>query len=176
MLAYSHIKVCISLQQFKLLREVISLFDFDYFTQMCAHTAPLHFTQMCAHTAPLHFTQMCAHTAPLHFTQMCAHTAPLHFTQMCARTAPLHFTLEFLYILHDYCKSYMERCMMICLSFFSFGHCIGCPSSIYGFWLPLWYLQAFLHHFRIKLFANMLLCTVYNVDNTFVIHNLNIAR
>ena len=140
MLAYSHIKVCISLQQFKLLREVISLFDFDYFTQMCAHTAPLHFTQMCAHTAPL------------------------------------HFTLEFLYILHDYCKSYMERCMMICLSFFSFGHCIGCPSSIYGFWLPLWYLQAFLHHFRIKLFANMLLCTVYNVDNTFVIHNLNIAR
>ena len=59
--------------------------------------------------------------------------------------------------------------------FFSFCHCIDCPS-IYGFWLPLWYLQAFLHYFRIKLFANMLLCTVYNVDNTFVIHNLNIAR
>jgi hypothetical protein len=39
-----------------------------------------------------------------------------------------------------------------CLSFFdililitplvSFGHCIVCPSSIYGFWLPLWYLLA----------------------------------
>ena len=27
---------------------------------------------------------------------------------------------------------------------FSFCHCIVCPSSIYGFWLPLWYLQTFL--------------------------------
>jgi hypothetical protein len=33
-----------------------------------------------------------------------------------------------------------------CSSFypFSFGHCIVCPSSIYGFWLPLWYLQTVL--------------------------------
>ena len=29
---------------------------------------------------------------------------------------------------------------------FSFGHCIVCPS-IYGFWLPLWYLQTILHFF-----------------------------
>jgi hypothetical protein len=39
---------------------------------------------------------------------------------------------------------------LCCLSFFylqllitplaSFGHCIFCSSSIYGFWLPLWYL------------------------------------
>jgi hypothetical protein len=30
-----------------------------------------------------------------------------------------------------------------CLSFytFSFGHCVVCSSSIYEFWLPLWYLQ-----------------------------------
>ena len=26
------------------------------------------------------------------------------------------------------------------LSNFSFGHCVVCSSSIYGFWLPLWYL------------------------------------
>ena len=26
----------------------------------------------------------------------------------------------------------------------SFGHCIVCPSSIFGFLLPLWYLQLFL--------------------------------
>jgi fatty-acid desaturase len=25
--------------------------------------------------------------------------------------------------------------------FVSFGHCVVCSSSIYGFWLPLWYLQ-----------------------------------
>ena len=33
---------------------------------------------------------------------------------------------------------------------FSFGHCVVCPSSIYWFWLPLWYLQTLLiryvHH------------------------------
>ena len=31
-----------------------------------------------------------------------------------------------------------------CLSFyiFSFGHCLVCSSSIYRFWLPLWYLLA----------------------------------
>jgi hypothetical protein len=39
---------------------------------------------------------------------------------------------------------------LYCLSFFnlrllmtplvSFGHCIVCPSSTYGFWWPLWYL------------------------------------
>jgi len=26
---------------------------------------------------------------------------------------------------------------------FSFDHCVICSSSIYGFWLPLWYLQIF---------------------------------
>ena len=27
---------------------------------------------------------------------------------------------------------------------FSFGHCVVCSSSIYGFRIPLWYLQALL--------------------------------
>ena len=27
---------------------------------------------------------------------------------------------------------------------FSFGRCVVCSSSIYGFWLPLWYLQTLL--------------------------------
>ena len=33
-----------------------------------------------------------------------------------------------------------------CLSFypFSFGHSVVCSSLIYGFWLPLWYLQTLL--------------------------------
>ena len=26
--------------------------------------------------------------------------------------------------------------------FISLGYCIVCPSSIYGFWLPFWYLQS----------------------------------
>ena len=33
---------------------------------------------------------------------------------------------------------FVDRCLSFCT--FSFGHCVVC-SSIYGFWLPLWYLQ-----------------------------------
>ena len=32
----------------------------------------------------------------------------------------------------------VDRCLSFCT--FSFGHCVVCSSSIYGFWLPLWYL------------------------------------
>jgi len=34
---------------------------------------------------------------------------------------------------------FVDRCLSFCN--FSFGHCVVCSSSIYGFWLPLWYLQ-----------------------------------
>jgi hypothetical protein len=37
------------------------------------------------------------------------------------------------------CVSFIECCLFFCP--FSFGHCVVCSSSIYGFWLPLWYLQ-----------------------------------
>jgi len=37
---------------------------------------------------------------------------------------------------------FVDRCLSICP--FSFGHCVVCLSSIYGFWLPLWYLQTLL--------------------------------
>jgi hypothetical protein len=36
-------------------------------------------------------------------------------------------------------------------STFSFGHCVVCSSSIYGFWLPLWYLQT---HLRVIMFVS----------------------
>ena len=35
---------------------------------------------------------------------------------------------------------FVDNCLTYCP--FSLGHCIVC-SSMYGFWLPLWYLQAF---------------------------------
>jgi hypothetical protein len=40
-------------------------------------------------------------------------------------------------------------CVMFCRSLFvmlsfSLCHCVVCSSSIYGFWLPLWYLQTLL--------------------------------
>jgi hypothetical protein len=40
-------------------------------------------------------------------------------------------------------------CVMYCISlfvplYFSFGHCVVYISSLYGFWLPFWYLQTLL--------------------------------
>ena len=34
---------------------------------------------------------------------------------------------------------FVHRCLSFCT--FSFGHCVVCSSSIYEFWLPLWFLQ-----------------------------------
>ena len=47
---------------------------------------------------------------------------------------------------------FVDRCLSFCT--FSFGHCVVCSSSIYGFWLPLWHLQT-LH---VKLFFDKILC------------------
>jgi hypothetical protein len=38
---------------------------------------------------------------------------------------------------------FVDRCLSF--STFSFGHCVVCSSSIYGFLLPLWYLQTLLY-------------------------------
>jgi hypothetical protein len=43
---------------------------------------------------------------------------------------------------------FVDRCLSFCT--FSFGHCVVC-SSIYGFWLPLWYLQTLLTHKKKKI-------------------------
>jgi len=40
------------------------------------------------------------------------------------------------------CVCFVDRCLSFCL--ISLGHCVVCPSSIYAFWLPLWYLQTLL--------------------------------
>ena len=40
------------------------------------------------------------------------------------------------------CVYFVHRCVSV--SPFSFGHYVICSSSIYGFWLPLWYLPTLL--------------------------------
>ena len=40
------------------------------------------------------------------------------------------------------CLCFVDRCLSFCT--FPFGHYVLCSSSIYGFWLPLWYLQTLL--------------------------------
>ena len=53
----------------------------------------------------------------------------------------------------DLCVCFVDHC----LSFYPFssGHCVVCSSSIYGFWLPLWYLQTLLLSSCNKLAANI---------------------
>ena len=40
------------------------------------------------------------------------------------------------------CVCFVDRCLSFCR--FSFGHSVVCSSSIYEFWLPLWYRQTLL--------------------------------
>jgi hypothetical protein len=47
------------------------------------------------------------------------------------------------------CMSFFDLRILITLlvssnssCLFSFSHCVACPSSFFGFWLPLWYLQS----------------------------------
>ena len=47
---------------------------------------------------------------------------------------------------------FVDRCLSVCT--FYFGHCVVCSSSIYGFWLPLWYLQTLLIDVMISVIHN----------------------
>jgi hypothetical protein len=49
------------------------------------------------------------------------------------------------------CVCFVDCCLSFCP--FSFDHCVVCSSLIYGFWLPLWYLQTLL---RSNVYAPML--------------------
>ena len=42
------------------------------------------------------------------------------------------------------CVCFVDRCLSICAFFFGHCTCVVCSSSIYWFWLPLWYLQSLL--------------------------------
>jgi len=44
------------------------------------------------------------------------------------------------------CVCFVNRCLSFCT--FSFGHCVVCSSSIYGFWLPLWDLHTLIQSSR----------------------------
>ena len=50
------------------------------------------------------------------------------------------------------CVCFVDRCLSFCP--FSFGHCVVCSFSIYGFWLPLWYLQTLSKKIYITLSCN----------------------
>ena len=61
---------------------------------------------------------------------------PVRSTRLNPRVLVKFVLLDFLVL----CKCFVDRCLSLCT--FSFDHCVVCPS-IYGFWLPLWYIQTF---------------------------------
>jgi hypothetical protein len=59
---------------------------------------------------------------------------------------------------------FVDRCLSFCT--FSFGHCVVCSSSIYGFWLPLWYLQTLLRGISSMYGKILLFCFRHYISNT----------
>ena len=57
------------------------------------------------------------------------------------------------------CICFVDRCLSFCTV--SFGHCVVFFFSIYGLWLPLWYLQTLFSGVRVS--WSLVLC-VYFVD------------
>jgi hypothetical protein len=53
------------------------------------------------------------------------------------------------------CVCFIDRCLSFCP--FPYGHCVVCFTSIYGFWLPLWYLQILLSLSKCSNFAKFFL-------------------
>ena len=60
-------------------------------------------------------------------------TLPEHLSSLPVFSEVLSFVLYVCFV---------DRCLSFCP--FTFDHCVVCPS-IYGFWLPLWYLQTLLY-------------------------------
>ena len=58
---------------------------------------------------------------------------------------------------------FVNRCLSFCT--FSFGHCVVCSSTIYRFWLPLWYLQTLLNMLFISVH-----CSVLYLEHAFTEH------
>jgi hypothetical protein len=55
---------------------------------------------------------------------------------------PEHLRFLVGFVILVLCICFVDRHLSFCT--FYFGHCVVCSSSIYGFWLPLWYLQTLL--------------------------------
>ena len=69
---------------------------------------------------------------------------PLWYLLAIVLSVPLRYTdSDYLFgIFWPLCCLFFFDIRILITSLVSFGHCVVCSSSIYGFWLPLWYLLA----------------------------------
>jgi hypothetical protein len=63
-----------------------------------------------------------------------------------------------------WCVCFVDHCLPFCT--FYLGHCVVCSSWIYGFWLPIWYLQALLILSRARI--TYIFCSSWNL--TFIVY------
>ena len=63
---------------------------------------------------------------------------------------------------------FVDRCLSFCT--FSVDHCVVCSSSIYGFWLPRWYLQTLLVITFLHKYMKWSRYCVYNLSSTTRVH------
>ena len=64
---------------------------------------------------------------------------------------------------------FVDRCLSFCS--FSFGHCVVFSSSIYGFWLLLWYLQTLLSCWLLTIIrgiGNKVRCSLLTTRSTIM--------
>ena len=71
------------------------------------------------------------------------------------------------------CNFFVDRCLSFCP--FSFGHCVVFPSSIYVFWLPLWYLQTLQQFIRI-IVSHREIPVISEIGPTFVTAGYNPSK
>ena len=103
------------------------------------------------------------------------------------RTSVLfYFYLRCFFSTYDYVYyfgvCFVDRCLAFCT--FSFGHCVVCSSSIYRFWLPLWYIfKLFLEHWYFSKWFHLhsklkhvMLAILENVLSLLSVYWKNICR
>jgi hypothetical protein len=85
-----------------------------------------------------------------------------------------------------FCEVRFTRSLVLCACFvyicpFVLFHCVVCSSSIYGFWLPLWYLRALLTYYFYILFfilwqferCGIFCFSLYDSSNGVVYYSFN---
>jgi len=77
------------------------------------------------------------------------------------------FSLSWLTVLPEHLRSplgfsgiFRFLCRSLSFCHFFFGQCVDCTSSIYGFWLPFWYLQTY--------FLSCVLLLLFQTSQLFV--------
>ena len=72
-----------------------------------------------------------------------------------------------------WCVCFVDCCLSVCA--FSFGHCVVCSSSIYGFWFPFGIFKLFLRTYELCS-CHCPTNTVYNTKQRYFVHRYRVRQ